>query len=302
MRILSLLSSATEILHLLGLGDLLVGISHECDYPPEALDRPRASRIRFDPAGLDSAQIDAEVRRCMEVYGSVYEIDRAMLRDLRPDLVLTQAVCQVCAVPTGSVHDAISELANPPSVLSLDAHTVPEILLSIRQVADAAGESHRGAAVVEALERRLAAVSHGIGERPRPRVLLLEWLDPPFVPGHWVPEMVRLAGGECLLGREGERSHEIAWSEAEQLDPDVLLVEPCGYGLPEGRLDARRAQDRLLRIAPRAIDVGRAWLLDSALYSRSGPRVVEGIECLASILHPAVFPETPVGGRAERWP
>ena len=302
MRIVSLLSSATEIIYLLGLEHALVGISHECDYPPEARSHPRVSRVRFDPQGMDSARIDSEVRRSMELHGSVYEIDREMLRALRPDLVLTQAVCEVCAVPTGSVMDAIAELSSSPAVLSLDAHSIVDILESVRRVAEAAGKAARGLAATATLESRIADVQDAVAGRARPRVLMLEWLDPPFVPGHWVPEMIGYAGGVCLLGDAGVRSRQIEWSEAEGLSPDVLLVEPCGYDLARARSDADAAARRLTSVAPDATNAGRAWLLDSAFYSRSGPRVVEGIETLAKIFHPASFPETVVYGEAARWP
>jgi iron complex transport system substrate-binding protein len=301
MRIVSMLSSATEIVHALGLGDRLVAISHECDYPPGALRLPRASRTRFDPAGLSSAEIDAAVRRCMEEHGSVYEVDRERLRELRPDLVLTQAVCEVCAVPTGSVLEAVGALPHPPRVLSLDAHTLEGIVRSHGEVAEAAGVPGRGEEAEARLRARLERVAARVAGRPRPRVLMLEWLDPPFAPGHWVPEMVELAGGENLVGSAGARSREVAWEALEGADPDVLLVEPCGYALAEARADAERSAARLLSLAPRAVREGRAWLLHSAFYSRSGPRVVEGVEVLARVLHPGLFPEVELHGRAERW-
>lgn len=188
MRIASLLSSATEIVYELGLQDRLVAISHECDWPPAALALPRLSRVRFDPAGLTSGEIDAEVRRCMAEFGSVYEVDRSALGAARPGLVLTQAVCEVCAVPTGSVHDAVAHLPSPPRVLSLDAHTLEEILATVRQVADAAGEPARGAEAEARLRGRIDRVREAVAGRPRPRVLALEWLEPPFAPGHWVPD------------------------------------------------------------------------------------------------------------------
>lgn len=301
MRIVSMLSSATEIVYALGLEAGLVGISHECDHPPEALGRPRASRSRFDPAGLESGEIDAAVRRAMAEHGSVYEVDVEMLDELRPDLILTQAVCEVCAVPTGSVDAAVSRLARPPRVLSLDTHTIGEILDSVEAVGAAAGHPERGSAVAGALRGRIRRVEEAVSGRPRPRTLLLEWLDPPFAPGHWVPEMVALAGGENLVGEPGERSREVAWSELQGLDPDVLLIEPCGYDLDGARADAERHRDRLRRLAPRALANGSAWLLHSSFYSRSGPRVVDGIEALAAALHPGAVPDGLTAGRAERW-
>lgn len=305
MRIASLLSSATEIVYELGLDDQLVAISHECDWPPEALGLPRLSRVRFDPAGLTSGEIDAEVRRCMLEYGSVYEIDPCALAEARPDLVLTQAVCEVCAVPTASVHDAVRGLPAAPHVLSLDAHTLEQIIDSVAQVGEAAGEPAIGAEVAAALRARIDSVRRVVAGRPRPRVLALEWLDPPFAPGHWIPEMVEIAGGENLAGTTGARSVEIPWSDVESLDPDRLLLAPCGYGLDQARDDAARARERLHAIAPRAIARGGAALGHSAWFSRSGPRVVAGIEALAAWLHPDAFPSVDADARTagiiEAW-
>ncbi|CAN5743298.1 cobalamin-binding protein [soil metagenome] len=301
MRIVSMLSSATEILYALGLGDRLVAISHECDYPPEALSLPRASRSRFDPTGLTSAEIDAAVRRSMQEHGSVYEVDVDALSRLGVDLVLTQAVCEVCAVPTGSVMDAVATLHSPPRVESLDAHTLDGIIDSVRQVAEAAGEAERGAEVAGGLRARLEAVRGRVSGRSRPRVLMLEWLDPPFIPGHWVPEMVDIAGGDLLLGKPGARSEQLPWSHLQNLDPDVLLVEPCGYDLAQTRIDAAAHRSTLLPYAERAIEQGHAWLLHSSYYSRSGPRVVDGVEALAALLHPELFPGAQYQDVTERW-
>ncbi len=301
MRIASMLSSATEIVYALGLQDHLVGISHECDYPPEALRLPRLSRSRFDPAGLSSGEIDAEVRRCMLEHGSVYEIDVHALRDVRPDVILTQAVCEVCAVPTGSVDAAVAALPWQPAVVSLDAHTLDGILATMRQVADAAGQSARGEAAVARLRGRVDRVGDAVAGRPRPRVLALEWLDPPFAPGHWVPEMVTLAGGDNMVGDAGAHSREIPWSRAEGLDPDWLLLVPCGYAMDRARQDADAHRDHLRRLAPSAIHGGRAAVGDSAFFSRSGPRVVDGIEALAAWLHPDAGLAPPPGRILEDW-
>lgn len=304
MRIVSLLSSATEIVYALGLVDRLVGISHECDFPPEALGLPRASRSRFDPAGMDSAAIDRAVRGAMEEHGSVYEIDVPLLRELRPDLILTQAVCEVCAVPAGSVQAAVEELDHMPRVLSLDAHTLDEIIESVERVAAAADVPEKGEALAAEHRARLARVQEAVSGRPRPRTLLLEWLDPPFAPGHWVPEMVERAGGRNLLGEPGTRSYQLGWPDLDGLDPDVLLVEPCGYDLAGARRDADLHASELESAAGRAIEQRRAWLLHSSYYSRSGPRVIDGVEALAAVLHPgAPLPESvPLPGISEPWP
>lgn len=301
MRIASLLSSATEIVYELGLQEHLVAISHECDYPPEALRLPRASRVRFDPAGLTSAEIDAEVRRCMAEHGSVYEVDTELLRELKPDVILTQAVCEVCAVPTGSVEAAVAELGAAATVVSLDAHTLEGILDTIRQVAAAAGEPRRGDEAVALLRGRIDRVANAVGGRTAPRVLGLEWLDPPFAPGHWVPEMIGLAGGESLLGTVGARSAEVAWSEVKGLDPERLLLVPCGYALEQARADADRARGALRAVAGMVIDAGGAAVGDSAYFSRSGPRVVDGVEALAAWLHPGAVPAEVMTGRLEGW-
>jgi len=302
MRIVSLLGSATEIVHALGLGDHLVGISHECDYPPAALHLPRVSRPRFDPEGLTSGELDAAVRRAMQEHGSVYEVDSELLASLRPDIVLTQAVCEVCAVPTGSAEEAVASLPGSVRVVSLDAHDIAGILDTIKQVALAADAPHRGDELRSSLRARLDAVRERTTAAAAPRVLLLEWLDPPFAPGHWVPEMVALAGGENLIGNPGVPSVQVEWSTLETLDPEVLLVEPCGFDLDQATADADRAASTLRRIAPRPLARGTGWVLHSAWFSRSGPRIVEGVEALARILHPDRFLDPPDARIARRWP
>jgi iron complex transport system substrate-binding protein len=290
-RIVSLLASGTEIVDALGLGRRLVGISHECDYPPALLDRPRLSRPRFEPAGLSSGDIDRAVRQAMAEYGSVYEVDGELLARLEPDLVLTQAVCEVCAVPTPGVRDVVRERGLEAEVLSLDAHTLDDILGTVRAVARSAGESRRGERATAGLQARLAAVRDAVAHADRPRVLAVEWLDPPFLPGHWVPEMIEAAGGVCVAGEPGRRSEQTGWDSLAGLDPDVLIVMPCGYGLEAARRDAELHADRLAAVAGRAIREGRAWVVDASSYfNRSGPRVVDGVEILAGILHPGRWP------------
>ena len=301
MRIASFLASGTEIVHALGLGDALVAISHECDYPPEVLDRPRLSRPRFDPAGLDSGAIDRAVRDAMLQHGSVYEVDGALLERLRPDLVLTQAVCEVCAVPTPGVIDEVRRRGVSARVESLDAHTLDDILASVVQVAAAAGAAERGERLADRLRLRIQDVREAVHGARRPRVLAIEWLDPPFLPGHWVPEMIEAAGGENLAGEAGAHSEQAAWSALEGLDPDVLLIMPCGYGLEASAADADRHATQLARVAPRAIEAGRAFVVDGSAYlNRSGPRVVDGVELLAGLLHPGRV-AAPGSDRAAVW-
>ena len=302
MKIVSLLASGTEIASALGLEDEIVGISHECDHPPRVLDRPRISRPRFDPAGLDSGQLDAAVREAMASSGSVYAIDEEAIERLDPDLILTQAVCDVCAVPASDAQRAVARLGDGATVLSLDAHTIDGIFHTILQVGEAAGIEERARTYVDGLRERIERVRERVAGRERPRLLAIEWLDPPFVPGHWVPEMVEAAGAVNLAGAAGERSDQVEWAEVSGLDPDVLVVMPCGYKLEAARADADRHTDRLLEAAPRAIRDGRAFVVDASSYfNRSGPRVVDGIEILAALLHPDLFPEADLAGRGAIW-
>jgi iron complex transport system substrate-binding protein len=303
-RIVSLLASGTEIVAALGLADRLVGISHECDFPPDILERPRLSRPRFDPAGLDSGQIDRAVREALMAHGSVYTIDAERLEQLRPDLILTQAVCDVCAVPTAGVREVAAAHGVAAEIVSLDAHTLADILGSILQVGQAAGAGGAAQRLVAGLRQRMERVRAAVqasahSGRVRPRVLALEWLDPPFAPGHWVPEMIELAGGDNLLGEVGRPSREVAWQELAVLDPDVLVVMPCGYELEAARRDADRIGDRLREVAPRAVAAGCAYTVDaSAYFNRSGPRVVRGVE----ILHCLLQNRLPAPDEAARWP
>ena len=286
-RIVSLLASGTEIVDALALGELLVGISHECDYPASLLDRPRVSRPRFDPEGLDSGAIDRAVRAAMAEHGSVYQVDSDVLAELRPSLILTQAVCEVCAVPTPGVRETVGRLGLDAEVLSLDAHTMADILGTVREVGRAAGAPERGERVAASLAERLGRVRDAVAGAERPRVLAIEWLDPPFTPGHWVPEMIDTAGGDCIVGKAGARSEETTWEALRGLDPDVLLIMPCGYGLTASIADADAHAERLAAVGSRAIDEGRAYVVDGSSYlNRSGPRAVDGVEILAGLLHP----------------
>jgi len=277
-RIVSLLPSATEIVCALGLEDRLVGISHSCDYPPSVNDLPRLSRPRANLEGLTSGEIDAAIRAAMRDYGSVYEIDVAGIRELQPDLVLTQGICDVCAVPESQVTAA----SLGASILTLDAHDLDAIFASIRDVGGATGARERAEALIAQMQQRIARVRERVTGRARPRVLALEWLDPPYVPGHWVPELVAAAGGELLAGTARRPSYRMEWADLQGLEPDVLFVMPCGFNLEETQREATRHRKQLRAVG------GRVQLLDaSAYFSRSGPRVVDGLEMLASAIFPA---------------
>ncbi len=302
MRIASLLASGTEIVYALGLGDQLVGISHECDFPSEALSKPRVSLTRFNPNGKTSAEIDEAVRNAMAQHGSVYELDEALLRRLQPDLVITQAMCAVCAVPTALAEQAVKVLDGRIEVLSLDSHSIDEVCGSIRAVGRATGVEARAESVVRELNARLAATTNAVSGTLAPRVLAIEWLDPPFVPGHWVPEMVEVAGGKIVAGKPAQPSRQVSWDSLRGLDPDVLVVMPCGYGLEQSRLEANKFAAKLQGVAGRAVSSGRAFVVDgSSYFNRSGPRMVDGVEILGALLHPERFSEYDLAGKAEVW-
>jgi iron complex transport system substrate-binding protein len=300
-RIASLLPSATEIAYALGLGDRVVGVSHGCDHPSAARTKPVLTRPRFVPDGLSSGEVDAAVRHALREFGSVYEVDTERLAAVGPDLLLTQGVCEVCAVPTRDAEAAAIGLASCPAVIALDAHDVAGVLTTIRVVGRAGGVPERGERCVRDIERRIASVGARVAGRAAPRVLALEWLEPPFVPGHWVPEMVTLAGGNLLLGIAGRPSFTVRWEDLAGLDPDVLLVMPCGFDLAAARADADSYRASLCAVAPRAIRSARAYAVDAtAHFSRPGPRVADGVELLAGLLHPDLFPEVSIAGRAHR--
>lgn len=277
-RIVSLLPSATEIVCALGLENRLVGISHSCDYPPAICDRPRLSRARMNLEGRSSGEIDAAVRAALRDHGSVYEIDVAGITELAPDLVLTQGICDVCAVPEKQVLNALHW--NPGvQVLTLDAHDLSGIFQSIRDVGCATDAVDRADRLVADLQRRIDAVRARVAGRPRPRVLALEWLDPPYVPGHWVPELIEAAGGDLVAGTARQPSYRVEWDQLRALKPDVVLVIPCGFDRSAARLAAQR-YERLLQSFGATVHCLDA----SAYFSRSGPRVVDGVELLSETL------------------
>lgn len=301
MRIASFLASGTEICVALGLQDSVIAISHECDWPPDVLDRPRLSRPRFDPSGMSSGQIDGALRQAMQEHGSVYEIDEDLLTQLSPDIILTQAVCEVCAVPTPGVRELVARRGMSANVVSLDAHTVQDIMDSIVEVGAVTDAAGQAADVAADLQARIENVRHAVAGLARPRVLALEWLDPPFAPGHWVPEMIEIAGGVNLAGTAGSHSTQTTWDALKDLDPDALIIMPCGYDLAATKRDADAARARLRDVALRAIDNNRAYIVDgSAYFNRSGPRFVTGLEILAGLLHPDAF-TSPAAGTAQLW-
>jgi iron complex transport system substrate-binding protein len=288
MRIVSLVPSATEMLFALGLGDEVVAVTHECDYPAAVLELPRVTRDVL-PAGLSSAQIDAAVKERTLRGESIYELDDEALRALEPDLIVTQALCTVCAVSYDDVRAVAQTLEEPPRVISLDPNTVGEVLGDARTLAAATGSTDAAAELVHDAAGRIDRVRTRVRRHRHPRVAALEWLDPPFAAGHWVPQLIEFAGGEDILGFAGERSEERTWEEIIAASPDIVVVMPCGYDAEIAHREAEMHREQLA-----AVGAGEVVAVDAAAYfSRPGPRIVEGLELLAHIIHPELFPEGP---------
>jgi iron complex transport system substrate-binding protein len=291
VRIASLVPSATEMLFALGLGDDVVGVTHECDHPPQATDLPHLTRPVIPP-GLSSAEIDRAVRERTERGQALYELDRERLRKLEPDLIVTQSVCEVCAVAVDDVRAVAAELPSDPRVVSLDPSTIGEVLANIRDLAAAAGAEEAGARLGREAADRLDRVAEAGARDEPPRVACLEWLDPVFVAGHWVPQMVALAGGEDVLGLPGERSRVAEPEELAAARPDVVVAMPCGYDTEQAAREVREHAEVVAGLgADRIVAVDA-----SAYFSRPGPRLVDGVELLAHVLHPKQV-EAPPGER-----
>lgn len=293
MRICSFLPSATEILYALGLGESVVGISYECDYPPEVRGKPVVVHSRLPPA-TSSAELDLLVSRSLGRGESLYRVDVEALARLQPDLIVTQDLCHVCAATPDDLSAALNRLPRHPQVLSLSPRTLGEVLGDIGRVGEAADRVAVATRLRQELESRAAQLERAVARaRTRPRVLCLEWLDPPFVAGHWVPEMVERAGGQDALGQAGEPSRRVSWEEIAATQPDVVLIMPCGYGLAE-----TLAEFRALKFPPAweelpAVKSGRVFAVDASSYfSRPGPRLAKGLELLAGLLHPALVPHS----------
>jgi iron complex transport system substrate-binding protein len=282
------------MLYALGLGDAVVGVTHECDYPPDAAGKPHLTRSVI-PEGLSAAEIDREVRERTERGAAIYELDAGALRELEPDLIVTQQVCEVCAVSFDDVRKVAETIPSEPQVLSLDPSTIGEVLADVRTLAFAAEAPAAGEALLAEAAERLDRVAEALEGADRPRVLALEWLDPPFAGGHWVPQMIELAGGEDALGLPGEKSRVFEWAEAEAALPEVIMSMPCGYGTERAAEETRLHLDRLARLGARRVVAVDA----SSYFSRPGPRLVDGVELLAHVLHPDRVGPPPLGRLVE---
>ncbi len=285
MRIVSLVPSATEMLFALGLGRELVAVTHECDYPEEAQTLPRVTRDVL-PAGLSAAEIDAAVKQRTLAGESIYELDADALHELEPDLIVTQALCSVCAVSYDDVRAIAEEIETQPMVVSLDPHTVGEVLGDARTLAQATNRKDAAVELVREAAERIDAIRLAVRKAPRRRVVALEWLDPPFVAGHWTPQLISFAGGEDLFGLAGENSEEVTWEQVAALRPEVVIVMPCGYDAEIAHREAEMHRDELA-----ALGADLVVAVDAAAYfSRPGPRIVDGLELLAYVLHPDLVP------------
>ena len=283
MKIASLLPSATEIVYALGLERYLVGVTFECDYPPQARADTTIVVGGLDMLHLPPAEIDAAVRAKLATDDNLYELQIDRLRVAQPDLILTQDLCRVCAVPSGQVEQAMSTIGCSANVVTLDPNTLDDVLDSIVDVAIAAGVEASGRSLVADLRVRLAALTERIGDRPRPRVFVLEWVEPAFLAGHWVPDVVIAAGGEPVLCTPGARSYPTTWDEINAAQPDVVIVAPCGFGTAESAAQAATIVDRVAGDVP-------VWAVDANAYIvRPSPRLVDGAEIIAAILHPDLF-------------
>jgi iron complex transport system substrate-binding protein len=293
VRIVSLVPSATETLFALGLGPDVIAVTHECDYPPAVLDLPKITRDVLEP-GLTPREIDTAVKERTLAGLSIYELDEELLRDLRPDLIVTQELCSVCAVSYDDVRAIAEEIETHPRVVSLDPHTVGEVLGDVRTLAQLTDRKDAGVDLVRDASARIDRVRVAVRGARRPRVVAMEWLDPPFAGGHWVPQLIEYAGGEDVLGFPGEKSEETTWDAVEAAQPDVVVVMPCGYDAEIAHREAEMHRDELARVG-----AGEVAAVDaSAYFSRPGPRIIDGLELLAHILHPELFPEAPEGARA----
>lgn len=295
MKITSLLPSSTEILCALDLANQIVGITHECDFPPEIAGKPYLTASRISHETMTSAEIDHAVRKRIDGHGSIYDLDTDLLAELNPDLILTQELCEVCAVSYKTVEKAARMYAADAKVVSLEPNTIADIFENIKLVGELTGTTEKANEVVNNLQNRLDTIRRKIEENQQsaiknPKCFMLEWLEPPFAPGHWVPEQVEIAGGIALMGEAGKKSVTTTYDAIYESKPDVLVLIPCGYYTNDilRQLENMRFPSNW-RALP-AIENGEVWALDATSYfSRPAPRVIDGAEILAKIFHPEIF-------------
>jgi iron complex transport system substrate-binding protein len=290
MRIVSLVPHATELLYALGLGDDVVAVTHECDYPAAAAAKPHVTKDKL-PQGLSAGEIDAAVRERTETGDAIYELDEQLLHELEPDLIVTQALCPVCAVSYEDVEKVAKTITTCPQVVALDPKTFGETMGDIRTLAQATGAKQAALDLVARQRARVDAVKIAVRKAgSRPTVACIEWFDPVFVAGHWTPQLVELAGGFDVLGLAGEHSEQVDWGTVAAAQPEVVVCMPCGYDGPRAHLEATLFGHELAKLGARRVVAVDA----SATFSRPGPRLVDGLELLAHVLHPELVPETPL--------
>jgi len=288
VRLVSLLPSATEIVYALGLGDDLAGVTFECDEPPAARSEKAIVVGGLDTSGMTPGDIDSYVRSQLASGQDLYTLHAQALAELAPDLILTQDLCRVCAIPSGQVNDALTYLGCQADVLTLDPHSLDEVLDSILLVGQRAGAAERAARLVAELRARLARTAASVAGLSKPTVAVLEWVDPPFTAGHWVPDLVTAAGGQPVTAEPGAPSVQTSWAAIAAAAPDLVVVAPCGYHLP-GAIEQAQFVTRALPDVP-------VWAIDAdGIVVRPGPRLVNGVEAFASILHPQAVPAAPPG-------
>ena len=303
MKIASLLPSATEIVYALGLGEDLIGVTDECDFPAEAVTKPVISRSALSqgPRPLSALEIDRAVRERIGAEQPLYILDKELLRREQPDLIITQDLCRVCAVPAGQVEQALETLGTTQAkVLSLDPHSLEEVIDQIDVVGKLVDREDKAAELTRTLRARVARVQEIAMRLPTVTVFCLEWSAPPFVAGHWIPEMVQLAGGVNILNEKGARSAEIAWHEIRDGAPEVVVFMPCGYYLDEAEEEAQTFLHQAEFADAPAARNGNVFAVDAtSFFSRPGPRLVDGLEILAWAIHPEAYPE-PASGTITR--
>jgi iron complex transport system substrate-binding protein len=296
MRIVSFLPSATELAFSLGLGDDVVGVSHECDYPPEARTRPAVVHCAIVLADMTPAQIDSAVSTQLRVGGSIYTVDTELLKMLDPDVILAQDLCEVCAPSGNETERALAALDRKPRVLTLAPRSLGEIHANLRALADATGRTAIAQRLIESHRARLDCLARELRGAPVRRVFFLEWIDPIFCGGHWVPEMIELAGGVDSLGRKGEDSVRVPFEDVVAWAPEVLIVSPCGAHLEDAVEQARTLLEDSRWASLPAVQAGEVYAVDaSSFFARPGPRVFEGVELLAHLLHPDCVPDRAPG-------
>lgn len=304
LRIASLLPSATEIVCALGLESALIGVTHECDFPPQVSKLPHLTASRISHETMTSAEIDHAVKlQLHDGHGSIYDLDEKLLNELKPDLILTQELCDVCAVSYKTVEKAAARMFDAEAkVVSLEPTTIGEIFANVRTIGELTGTEDEAARLIENLTARLDALAAQTANLPRPRTLVLEWLEPPFKPGHWVAEQILFAGGDASFANAGQPSTQTSAEEINDYAPEVILIAPCGYYIAD-ILEALKSAKlpRGWHELP-AVKKNEVWAIDATSYfSRPAPRVVEGAEILARILHPEIF-SAPTPAQAVRIP